>query len=97
MKSHIFVLLVSVLTLFSAILYAQEMPCQTDEDCPDGYVCQQPEGVCVPAVVITCTQYNELNVLLLCWTYNPYFDPRKPLTYCIWSGSPLDECMVEWP
>ena len=37
--------MVSLLTLFSAILYSQEMPCQTDEDCPEGYICQ--DNYCV--------------------------------------------------
>ena len=44
-KMYIFVLLISLSTLFSAILYAQEMPCQTDEDCPDGYICE--DGFCI--------------------------------------------------
>jgi hypothetical protein len=96
-KIYFLAVLISFSTLFSAILYAQGSECITDGDCPEGYICQQPEGICIPAAIITCNQHNELNVLLRCWTYNPFFDPRYPLTYCEWSGSPLDECMVEWP
>lgn len=90
MKIHIFVLLISLTTLFSAILYAQEMPCQIDEDCPEGYICQQPEGVCVPALI--CTDHPEPYVPAIC--YETILD-LPPSIWCHWTGRRLDICVLQ--
>lgn len=88
MKIHIFVLLISLSTLFSAILYAQETPCQTDADCPTGMICDSEWWICLDPLIVECSSGQSGRCFYIFPTYE---HPECPFD-CVWSGDPEHYC-----
>ncbi|MFA5850131.1 MAG: hypothetical protein WC833_09635 [Bacteroidales bacterium] len=87
-KSYFFTLLVSFATLFSAVLYAEDMRCGEDNDCPPGMFCLLPDGICIQGEPsISCTQHIEYGTLLICYKLDfTYYPP------CVWTGVQVNNC-----
>ncbi len=90
-KANYFLVILSILTLFGAIVYAEDFPpysyyCESDNDCPLGTYCYIDGNYCRAPV---CTTNPELLMNSFCW--HEYYSTT---IICLWTGNLDDVCVM---